>query len=430
MPKISKEQKQKRNPERFRRLIEDALKKRDMSRSAVARRAAIDPGHFSRALEGDKSLGRDKVLALATFLAIPRNELLIAAGHEPEESPVNIDDLALVRSEYGLPLRVVTDPRFVDSVMFMWIFSQQPFRQVGIECELVKTDWANVPRMVGSANRPAIGFYNRRSTLRRGEKAYLQVNYWTDLCLYKGYALVARPRALKEDLKSIADAKKYLARLIEQRPGGPKPTIITMSGDTYWRLYTALTPLVETNAFAFEQILDPDLALRTFLTDGVGDLFFGGLPQRIAARASECREVLNFENNPLLFSLNSLIYSDTLQNRLGIVSAASGLWFKTIAQAMNDSAYRAMAQKGCMRLLQELEVEQHTLTEDLIGDVISGRKYEVFPERPTVLFNDVLEIFRRVSALKLPEPEMEKVYGELAETFDLRVDKEKYPALV
>ena len=435
MPRISKQQIRLRNPAKFKRLVEEAVKRLALTQSAVARRAGIDAGHLSRALQlqGGKALGKDKVLALASVLSIPKNELLNAAGYQPDGPAVNINDVSLLRSEGGPPLRIVTDPRFVDSAIFMWIFSEQPFRQIGMDCDLVKTDWANVPHAVASGNSPAIGFYNRRAALRRGPHRFVRVNYWTDLCMYKGYALMARPGAAERDFGTLGEAEKFLKKLIADHRSGSKATIITIGGDTMWRLYTPLTPVLRDADFAFEHIPDADLALRTFL-EGAGDLFLGGLPQRLAARKVGCYEVLSFANNPLLFSLNSLIFSEALKDRQGIMSAASGLWFKTIAQAKADPSAMKSLQNGCLRLLDNLKVDQHCITADLIAEVLSDERYEVFPDRPTDLFDELLSMvattFRHLTANKIHQKVMEEVFDSMAETLDREVDKEKYPAVV
>ena len=243
---------------------------------------------------------------------------------------------------------------------------------------------------------------------------------------------MARPGSLAGDLTTHADAEKFLKKLTAERRGS-KPTIITIGGDTMWRLYTPLTPVLRDGDFAFEPIPDADQALRTFL-GGAGDLFLGGLPQRIAAQKKGCHAVLSFENNPLLFSLNSLIYSEALKDRQGIVSAASGLWFKTITEAKRDPAYLGVVQKGCMELLRALQIDQHSLTEELIAEVLGSNRYEIFPERPIDLSDELLRMaaatFRQLGGKNgVTNKVMEEVFDVMAETLERDVDKEKYPAL-
>src|ERR1022692_999816 len=102
MPKITRQQGRMLNPAKFRRLVEGALKLLALPQSVAARRADIDAGHLSRVLQGHKTLGEEKVVALAAVLGIPRNELLHAAGYQSKDSPVNVDEVSLVRSEGGL----------------------------------------------------------------------------------------------------------------------------------------------------------------------------------------------------------------------------------------------------------------------------------------------------------------------------------------
>jgi hypothetical protein len=83
--------------------------------------------------------------------------------------------------------------------------------------------------------------------------------------------------------------------------------------------------------------------------------------------------------------------------------------------------------------LKELQVDQHSLTENLIADVIAGKEYEIFPDRPIDLSDEMLRMaadtFRQLKGWKIAEKVIEEVFDMMAETLKPEVDKEKYPAL-
>lgn len=418
-------------------LIREALNQLGQPAAQVAKAAGIHPSHLSQALNRKKALSRQKLIALAGQLRVPQKKLLQAAGYPVEDGlEIDLGNVTILHGLGGLPLKIVTDPRFIDSAVFMWIFSTQPFKAMGIDCELVKVDWHKVPEEVAT-NQYAIGFYNRRASVKRGTLKLYQVRYWSDLCLYRGYALMAHRNNELQEPVTLTAANSYLKNLIHgRRRSGRKTTIVSMGADTVWRLTNPLTPDLNDDNFIVESLGDPDFALSQFL-NGVGDLFVGGLPQRLAARKMGCHEVLSSQNNPLLFSLNSLICSETMfEERKPILTAASALWFDTISKLKINQEFRQQVTQAIPQLLRNLSIEKHNLNEEFFQTIFSetGSTYEFFPDRPTDLLDQLLRIifetFGQIKEAKIGTKTIEAVFSNLEETLNRELDKEMYRYLV
>lgn len=382
-----------------------ALERNGLLPAAAARIAGVDSSLLSRALSGDRSLPRERLVALADALGMPRGDVLGAAGYKGMPD-IDVRNVIPARVSAGSGkqdrLKVVTDPRFLDSALFWWIFSKQPFRSVGVECDLEKAAWRDVPSMIG-AYPLAIGFFNKQLLGQRSSGAEaVDVRLWADLCLYKGYALIGRlekPGTAKgmHILRGIEEAKHYLERIQRRaRADGRKPLVVTMGADPEWRLMTPPVA-VDFREFEFARYPTADQALQRFRT-GEGDCFIGGLPQRLSLQDSPHVEILHFDNNPFLLSINSLFCSPAvLRGRRALLHAAAGLWFETVAQMRESPEYRRAVAAEIIGILDSLG-EQHNLQRRFFDDVFGsgGERYEVFSERPGGLVESLLFAMERV----------------------------------
>lgn len=456
MPRKSNLTAQKEDREKLAKLIQQAVDKSGLTHGQVAEKAGIHRSHLSRVLNKEKSLSRDKLSALADVLNLPREVLLEAAGHTViEEFDLDLRQFGIIRSLGGRKLTVVTDPRFVDSAVFMWIFNTQPFRTLGIDCELLSVDWRDVSQTVATTEY-AIGFNNRRAVLKVGDQEVFPVKYWSDLCVYKGYALIARKSDLQPEAPghelTLEQAKKHLQDLITKyKRKGSKPTIVTIGADTMWRLETPLTEEIKPESFTFQTFADPNFALNRFI-GGIGDLFIGGLPQRLEAQEAECVEVLNFKNNPFLASCNGIICPDLMiKEQKPLLAAATSLWFEVISRMKANASFRHRVAQGCIQLIDDLRVSNHSLKIKHFDQVFKSDEYEYFPESPVLLLDKVIQVARTASweyikrslpkdaekkfksaeaVLKYVESALNEANRAMMEMLQIEIDKEAYPHLV
>jgi transcriptional regulator with XRE-family HTH domain len=430
MPRKSFSPQRNENRERLAKLVREALKTLNMPKGEVAKKAGITPSHLSHVLRKAKSLSKEKLLSLGDVLKIPRDQILSVAGFAAsEESGIDLGNVTLVRSLGGPRMKVVTDPRFIDSAIFMWIFSTQPFREIGIEWDLANTDWGKVAPEVAS-QKYAVGFYNRKAVVSRGTKPLYNVKYWTDLCLYKGYALLARPNDRERSGTLDLDrGRKYLRALIK-RSKDRRPIIVSMGTEPVWRLMTSLVPELIPKNFKVDTYANPDFALNQFLKEKVGDLYVGGLPQRLFAKEEGCVEVLSFENNPLLFSLNSLICSEEMvESQKPILSTISSLWFHTVGRMKREPNFRALVVRGIQSMLIDLKIDNHNLRKEyfdmLFSETDDENAYESFPNHPSELLDEVMGIFP-LAFERLKKIRVEAIVTAFLETLNPRLDKEEH----
>ena len=391
-----------------RRLVE--LKK---SQRSIAERAGIHPSHLSLFLSGRRSLGSEKLVALAGILGLKRSDLLQAAGQDQTAAAsIAPDPVAELRSVP--PIKVVTDPRFIDSAVFLWACSTQRSRKY-VNFEFLPTDWDRVPKEV-AYQQHAVGFCNRRFMLSAQEplKAlYKGIHVWMDLCLYKGYAVLARKKDI-DHCHSLKAGKEYIDRLAKRESA---PTLLTVGGDTEWRVKS--TPLVPSlKKYKVIVVNDPDFALDAFVERRIAaDLFVGGLPQRLRAKQS-CTEVLNWDFDPFLCSVNSLICTDTLLEKPMLLHWLVALWSAAITRLRSDSATRAQIASECRDLLRSLSLggEQSLSAEyfDVVFGPDVGDKYELFVDRPCVLTDGLIEVAQRLIMAGAKPEETSESLGFLA----------------
>jgi len=433
------------------KLIREALDRQQRSASSVAAAVGIHRSHLSKVLAAEKSLSEDKLLALADALNLPRDRILRAAGIAvTKKARVDLGAYIPIRTKGAPALKVITDPRFFDSAPFTWIFSNQPFASLGIDCELTCVDWEAVPREIAK-HANAIGFYNRRARTRVGEGRARDVRHWIDLCLYRGYAVMARPNAGAPVHPTRKEANEYIEKLIaEYAARGQKPVVVYMAADTEWKLRTPFNPAFTDQYLRFVREPDPDEALRGFL-EGQGNLFIGGLPQRLAATAQGCTEIISIENNPLLFSINSLVYPELMlqaRNAKAILGLASSLWFETITRIREDQEFRATVCNEVPKLLDDLGVEGHHVSGSFLDRVLPRSRrlaaqeaeepdqtHEYFPDQPTGLLDAVVrscaQVIKEVTHDRtLEDQAIEDIIAHLGEILEPELDKTQYPMLL
>jgi transcriptional regulator with XRE-family HTH domain len=414
-------------------LIREGLRVSGLPKAVVAERAGVHPSHLSKLINKSKSLSREKLLALADVLQISRAAILEAAGYTSAELESVLSNLTLLPKAGGTPLKVITDPKFPDSAFWMWVFGRQPFRPIGIECELVKTHWRLIPAEV--AKEPyAIAFYNRRAAVRSGDRKLYKVQYWTDLSLYRGYAVLASRKAELKAPIPFNKAGEYLRELARKKP---KPVLVCIGADTAWILTRSFVHGLNIQDFEIEFFADADDALRQFVENDLGDLFIGGLPQRLQAVKNGCAEVLTFANNPLLFSINSLICSEEMfRTSKPILSAATSIWFQAISELTlndKDETFRNKIVNAILQMVDNLGVTDASLSAEVLRQVLPPKTlYEIFPAQPTDLVDEVLTISEQVftfweKELK-PNYDRKHVMSQLQETFKAEVDKSILPA--
>jgi transcriptional regulator with XRE-family HTH domain len=394
MPKKSNQTYQKEDKRKVAELIRRGLEQTGITAQKAAENARISQSHLSRVLTAQKSLTKQKLLDIASVLNIEAPELLKAAGYESTHE----EELRLFFQEPA-PIdfvEVVTDPRFVNTAMLLWIFNHQPLR--GIKCKLIPVNWNQIPNEVAKRDY-AFGIFSRRN---RGLKRSPGYKFWADLHLSKTYYLMARPGILSNSLNNLRDAEQFLNRLLVKcksdfklgKRNTPKPIVIVFNLNTLVRLQfenNPLMPWLSTENFSFIEISNPDAALNEFL-EGRGDLIDLSLNQVIVAKNHGCHEVLSSNTYPLMVSIQSLICSPHLyEKNPEILSTASAIWFKTIRRMRDDDNFRADAAKEIPNLLREMNIYGHNIDEEMCLRFLPKRNGEtmlVYADNSTQLIDE------------------------------------------
>ena len=128
---------------------------------------------------------------------------------------------------------------------------------------LVDVEWVHVPAEV--ARRPhAVGFFNRRRDTAPGLS---RAGYWADLCIYRGYALLADPIAglLERRPPTILESERFLSSFLDVwASAGVTPAIITIGEDTTWRFGDMLTPTIGGRTLTSRWCPTPSKPLKRF----------------------------------------------------------------------------------------------------------------------------------------------------------------------
>ncbi len=396
MPRNSRSVTAKQDKKRLASLIRTAIDNSGKSDSEIAESAGIARSHLFYVLKEEKTLGEEKLRTLASVLNFPVSAFLEAAGFQNSSSA--LDEISPALSELGA-VTVVTDPRFLDTALFVWLFESQFLKSFGVTWRFKFTNWSDVPYLVDETES-SIGFFNRKAKVVYKDKGIATPKYWSDLCVYKGYALIARKSDLPANIKATPDletAEVYLKQLSNVSRTA-KPVIVGMSSGTIKQFDTPFTKGIDWNKFEHDTSPNPDRALSKFLA-GYGDLFVGGLPQRyIAEHDPECLTLMSAENNPCLFSLNSLICSEDMFERgRSMMSLITSVWFQMCERLRNDRAFR---QKVLVEIDDVLKgrhrILDHSISSDLFEDVFNNQAennfYEYFPRRPADIVSQVIKI--------------------------------------
>ena len=93
-------------------------------------------------IKAKRSLQRAKLEVLADLLGLDRDKVLRLAGFGwGNKSRIELGRVTLLRTLDKFSLNVVVTPRFYDTAVFMWLFSQQPLSEVGVETQLRRAEW-------------------------------------------------------------------------------------------------------------------------------------------------------------------------------------------------------------------------------------------------------------------------------------------------
>ena len=109
-------------------------------------------------------------------------------------------------------------------------------------------------------------------------------------------------------------------------------------------------------------IPNPDVALESFQA-GAGDLFLGGLPQRLALRQGDYREVVTLSKDfPQLYSFQSLLCSERmLAEKRPLLHAIDALWYDTCRRLYSDQDFRRLVFQEICDMLDRHGIEKHNL---------------------------------------------------------------------
>ena len=255
------------------KLIESALSRHGASARAIAARAGIGASHLSKFLKAKRSLRRAKLTILADLLGLDRDKVLRLAGFgRLEKSRLDLGRVTLLRAIDKFTLNVVVTPRFYDAAVFMWLFSQQPLSEVGVQCQLRHVDWASVPAELASYSY-SVGFHDQTPALFRLAR-------WSHLCLYRGHAVVGRGKGSTRGIDA-------LGALLEQARKKDKRLVLIAIDPSMVELLRRAAALMEN--FEVQIIPNPDIALQSFQA-GAGDLFWADYPSAWpCAKASSAR---------------------------------------------------------------------------------------------------------------------------------------------
>jgi hypothetical protein len=357
------------------KLIESALARHGASARSIAQRAGIGASHLSKFLKAQRSLKKAKLLILADLLGLDRHKVLRVAGlGSTEESALDLGRVTLLRTIDKFTLNVVVTPRFYDAALFMWIFSQQPLAAVGVETQLRRVEWGNVPAELASYSY-SVGFHNQAPS-------FFPLRRWSHLALYKGYALVGRGN-------SSGRGKEAVAALLEQAHKKGKRLLLTATDQGAVNLLREVTGLGDN--FELQIVSNPDVALESF-RGGAGDLFLGGLPQRLALRKGEFRElIVHGKDFPRLYSIHSLICSERmLVEKRPLLHAIDALWYDTCRRLSSEAEFRVLVYEEICDLLERHGIEKHSFVQKDFEMLFTaaGRDLEVFAQTPADLWEE------------------------------------------
>lgn len=238
---------------------------------------------------------------------------------------------------------VITDGRFIDTAVFLFSAMEGANNAPPTRIRLRQVDWASVPYETAKASA-AISYMNRRAVPDVGEN----VRLWSNLCAFHGYALIGRPKDFPSPPASLAEANAALEALAAKR----KLRIITFGSDSIDVLRTPLTPTLNSDRVTMES-LPVEHALNRFL-GGHGDLFIGGLPQRLSCVKQGLVEVVTSQMNPLMLGIDSLPYNGDVD--VEVLQAISASWSRVCRELAASEDYAREVFKKWSKIAQALQI--------------------------------------------------------------------------
>jgi transcriptional regulator with XRE-family HTH domain len=341
----------------------------------LAEKLKLSPTFINLVVQGQRGLSSSDAQRTAAVLGIPADDLLRAAGHDV--SAVDIAGLGAQIVTHGAgQIVVVTDPRFLDSALFLTMCAAQPFASVEIEFEVLPASWASVPDVLATQDE-GIAFFNHR--LIRDHPTHRKLMSWSDLCLYRGYAIIGRSSAFVRG-SSVEDRLSAFRKLLEDHDERHKLEIVTIGLDTELVAEDWLQSVApgERSKIRIFPSHDADFALEEFTKGELGDLFVGGLPQRVEAFENPaCVEVISSEDDPLLFSYNSLLCTPQLHaNRRNLLYLITNLWSEVVKRMYANKTFREHIAEECARVVSRFGVAPSR------GTVSAERIVQMFTPQP------------------------------------------------
>ncbi len=327
----------------------------------------------------------------------------------------------LLRPTHYRKFVICTDSRFIDSSIFLLAAERAAHRLKSTDLVLAHREWSRVPSYVAEVSN-AIGYFNRRSSYTSLEPSAIES--WGNLCFYKGYAILGRTSRIAASPTSIEESNRVLDRLLSEAAGrGRRLVIMTMGVDAIWRF---ASPLLFNFDITRCEIREDDVesAADRFL-GGEGDLFIGGLPQRLRCMESgKCVEIVTSEYDPTLFAVNSMIVkSSDVETVRDVLNAIFDEWGKltreleagdSAVDALFEYYVRTTSALGAGRFRSNSSMFHHVLSE--------SRGYLKFFSSLSDSSAELIVIQKKALKLALeldlPLKEVDRLMTSIFETFD------------
>lgn len=237
---------------------------------------------------------------------------------------------------------VCTDGSFINTAVFLLAAIEASKQMPEADLTIKHIEWDNLKHVFGRKDN-IVAYMNRRHLTR----VDAPITVWSNLTVFKGYALLGRPEDFAVKLPTLAAANARLLELSRTR----KLTIITNGADSADVLNTPLTPALRHHNIRIE--IDPPAdALERFLR-GRGDLFISGLPQTLEGKRAGMVEVMSSENHPLMFGINSMVYEE-LRVPDTILEQIATSWSVICRRLKRDEEYARQKYKEWAEIAREV----------------------------------------------------------------------------
>jgi hypothetical protein len=179
-----------------------------------------------------------------------------------------------------------------------------------------------------SRSGTAIAYMNRREV----DDISGKVELWGNLCAFLGYALVGRPGDFPNPVNTLEEASEELRRLLRSR----RLELLNFGSDSLKVLRTPLTPVLSDSKIEYRSFAVDD-GLARFLS-GQGDLYIGGLPQRLECARKGMVELITSQNQPLMMGIECFVYKG-IGADVEVLEKVSISWSRVCRRLMADEGY-------------------------------------------------------------------------------------------